>query len=381
MKHRFTLTLSIILSTLFICGFGWYITRSNAEITAEQIHDKSDDFQKCMQGLLLSGSTFHENFELVKKNQINALEQFKNINEFNPDFKLDALQCIEKTEAALLEFKNTALHFNNSKNSRVSEISEQCIIYVEYGTILLEHYKKFITNPMEFITSEKTVNRFTKYGELFKKQEDHLVKLIGKAGKTESLAEDKKAVVRLQLTDEESKAMEKWKDLTITDMIQDAMQGDAAGLYMIGMCNLYGTGGFSINIEEANRYFAASATLGFAPGIDKIKFMYMEDIINPYLALVYANLTSSFGHSEFTMCYHNLRQNLMESDKQAICTEIEKIATLKLLKIYETMNKVATSDDKTRIVYSILFDKGAIVAEDPLFVDDYWENILKSAKS
>src|ERR1700722_8546124 len=70
-----------------------------------------------------------------------------------------------------------------------------------------------------------------------------------------------------QETKAEQKSTSRWKNKPMDELVSDAMHGDAAALHVLGMCYLYGLGGFPINIESANKYFAASASLGFAPSI------------------------------------------------------------------------------------------------------------------
>lgn len=174
--------------------------------------------------------------------------------------------------------------------------------------------------------------------------------------------------------------MGKWKDKTMDDLLQDAYQGDAVALYMMGLGYLYGKSGFPINVEYADHHFVVSALLGFAPAIDKIRGMYLEsDAPNPFLVYVYVNLTAAFGHPEYTMAYHEMRQKIGEKFGFAIVKEIERIAAEKTVKIYEAMNEVEKSKNRTQVISRMLIT-GGLVAEDDLFGSKYWEEIFKKSK-
>lgn len=181
------------------------------------------------------------------------------------------------------------------------------------------------------------------------------------------------APIEFQYSQEELKAMEHWQDKTINKMMSDALNGDAAALYMLGMCQLYGIGGFPINLEQAKQCFSTSALLGFAPAIDKVKGFYIDDINNPnpFLILVYLNLTASFGHSEFTMPYHDRRKCVVEKFGDAMAKEIERIATAKITKIYDTMNQMEKSEDRVKMTLMLFVEEG-IIGEDAQFDADYW---------
>ena len=118
------------------------------------------------------------------------------------------------------------------------------------------------------------------------------------------------APVELAFTNDELEAIGKWKrnNLSYEVMADDALNGDKAALYMIGMGYLTGmpSGLFTIDIETANCYFSLSASLGFAPALNKIRSMYLEDCPNPWLMLVYLNLAASLGHQELLLGYHKL---------------------------------------------------------------------------
>ena len=89
---------------------------------------------------------------------------------------------------------------------------------------------------------------------------------------------------------EELHEMGKWKNKSMDDLANDAFEADGAALYMLGMTFLTGSNGFSIDVDNANLWFKQSASMGFAPSLNKVMWMYAEEHQNPFLALVYLNL-------------------------------------------------------------------------------------------
>lgn len=178
---------------------------------------------------------------------------------------------------------------------------------------------------------------------------------------------------------DELKAMEKWKKKSFDELLNDALVGDPAALHMIGEAGLYGLCGLPINVERANQYFEVAAALGFAPAIDKIRSMYTEDNPNPFLALVYVNLTASSGHTEYTMNYHKMRSYLLEKYGNKMCEEIERIASIKKIKIFETMDKLEKSKDKKEFIFSLFASRGITEGDNDLGMD-YWEKFFIKTK-
>ncbi len=195
--------------------------------------------------------------------------------------------------------------------------------------------------------------------------------------KTNSLASNhEEGPVELEFTKQELKEMGKWKNKPFESLVADACEGDRAALYMIGMTYLTGIGGLTIDVKEANRYFAASASLGYAPSIDKIKSMYIYDINNPCLALVYANLVASSGHREFILPYHRLRDKFTTELGSSFAVEVEKIAARKQEAIYQNIKDLKAAKDKHLFVAYLLAGQG-LTAEDKSLGWDHW---LKHSK-
>ena len=176
--------------------------------------------------------------------------------------------------------------------------------------------------------------------------------------------------VELIYTKEEQASIGKWKNRSLEDLILDALNADRGALYFLGFCYLMGYG-VTIDIKMANEYFSQSASLGFAPAIDKIKYMYLYDNPNPYLTLVYLNLVVSLGHYELTRAYHKLREQIAEKFGQNIIIEIEKIAASKRKIILKNQKELEKADDKTLFYCKM----NKITDEDVTFDNNYWLRI------
>jgi TPR repeat protein len=280
------------------------------------------------------------------------------------------------------EFREVATTFQSSTNPNIRKIVEELLKIDEYGKVLLQQYYDFSLSPKNFIASKTGLIKWTEYKSLIKEQYDYVTELLEEISKEElskpqALTEKKEISekVEFQYSEEELKAIGSWSDKTMTELMLDVNKGNAAALYMVGLSHLYGKGGFPINIQQANNYFSISALLGFAPGMDKMKSMYLEDDPNPFLALVYVNLVASFGHSEFTTVYHDQRRRLVEECGNSIANEIDRIATEKTIKIYKAMNQISESKDKVETTINFFIERG-IAGEDVEFSVEYWEKFF-----
>lgn len=173
-------------------------------------------------------------------------------------------------------------------------------------------------------------------------------------------------------TREETAEWTRWRDKSFVDLMDDANSGDRGALYMIGMCNLLGCQGIPINVEMANLYFALSASLGFAPAIDKIRAMYMEDCPNPWLVLVYVNLVIASGHTEFITAYHGVRKQMVEQCGREFVQEIERIALDKYETILSNQIALEKAEDKKKFIRGLY----KITFEDAQFDTKYWTRFL-----
>ena len=143
---------------------------------------------------------------------------------------------------------------------------------------------------------------------------------------------------------QELSEISKWKHKSMDDMALDAMTGDSAALYMLGLCMLTGNGGWTIDTENANMLLTRSASLGFAPAVNQMRFIY-DEAQNHALGMVYLNLTISLGHQELRAAYTHLHKQLVDDGGLKIAQEIEKIAAHKASCIAKNKEKMQNSSN------------------------------------
>jgi hypothetical protein len=176
----------------------------------------------------------------------------------------------------------------------------------------------------------------------------------------------------IEYSKEELRSLEKWKQRPLVQLVIDALEGDPAALYIIGLGYKYGEAGLPQSTQIANKYFAISASLGFPPAIDKIKTVYLEDDSNPLLALVYTNLEISFGHEELTSLYQEQKALLEKKFGSHAIKEVEKIAETKKHAILDQREKIKKSTNKTNEMVVLLKTLG-VVAEDKILGPEHWK--------
>lgn len=164
------------------------------------------------------------------------------------------------------------------------------------------------------------------------------------------------------------------KEADLVEIIDAGLNGDRGALYLVGLMNMMGGNGITVDVETANSYFACSASLGFAPGLDKVRSMYLYDKPNFYLMMIYLNLTIAAGHHEFIKSYHKLRNDIVEKLGENIAREIEKIALHKQNQIDKNLIEL-NRNKTTNFIASDAFQ--SITAEDSLFDNDYWFKVHK----
>lgn len=337
------------------------------------------EFKQFISEIIQQETPFLEAYDASRMNVSRAIELLNDVETIDADFKINALGGTLKAKRKLETFAQVALKFENSPDVNVRNLAKVCLKIQKYGNGILENHYNFIYSPQEYLSDKESVAKLTEYTALFKDQYDYLKELLEAILTGESLrtpASTPTIPVELEYTQDELNSMEKWKDKSLDDMMHDALRGDSAALHMIGMCLLYGHG-MPINVEQANSFFAASASLGFAPAIDKIRSMYVENDPNPFLSMIYANLTTSFGHLEYSMPYHQLRTQAVEQFGKVVVDEIERIATKKMSKIIECQRKVKEARDKIKATTSLMVIDG-IVCEDIYYGPKYWESLIKS---
>ncbi len=194
----------------------------------------------------------------------------------------------------------------------------------------------------------------------------------------DSCGADKKndSIIELVFTQDELVEMGKWRDRGFNDITIDAMEGDKAALYMIGMSLLTGASGLTIDVHGADLFLEKSASLGFPPAIKQMINKYLEDE-NPFLMMVYINLLVSFGHREFVVNYHELRSNLIEKFGVGVSKEIENVASLKKEQILKNILDLAKSKEKMKFVLSMEYDDNLITFNDSIYNGEYWFRFSK----
>jgi len=115
-------------------------------------------------------------------------------------------------------------------------------------------------------------------------------------------------------------------------VLDAAHDGNAIAMYIVGQCSLSGTG-TSINRNVASQQFRMAASLGYPPALFEVSQMYANENQDPLLALVYLNLTISFGHKEYRDFYYQQTELLSKVAGKRLVQEIEKIALEKNLTV------------------------------------------------
>ncbi len=138
--------------------------------------------------------------------------------------------------------------------------------------------------------------------------------------------------------------IESWKNAPYD---VESFSKDPAGLYVLGMYHLLGQNGNSIDVERAHTYFAASASFGFAPALNKIKQRCEHQDKNVFLSLIYLNLTASSGHPEYVMEYHKERSFIVTQYGEHCAKEMERIASEKAKIIAQNKEKPELSQNIT----------------------------------
>lgn len=190
-------------------------------------------------------------------------------------------------------------------------------------------------------------------------------------------SENNSEAVEFIYTEQEQRDIFKWKNTnkTMDDLVKDAFNGDRAALYNLGEYYFLGLD-FPIDVKRANYFFAKSASLGFAPALNNISQMYINDKSNVFLGLVYENLTIAYGHTEFTQTYHKFRNKIIKDfspNGQRILNEIERIAARKQSKILKNQRHLQDKENKEES-RSIVLDKD-ITYEDYQYDNDYWMDV------
>lgn len=186
--------------------------------------------------------------------------------------------------------------------------------------------------------------------------------------------------VELQLTKQEKAELswDRWKnaddEVDLIKIINAGLAGDRGALYVLGSIYQSGKYGVAIDHEAADSYFIVSASLGFAPSIDKVRRMYLYQTPNLYLMMVYLKLTLLAGHNEFAMSYQKLRNELIQDFGQNLILEIERIAVEKQKMIQGNLLELKCNT-AANFIASDAFQN--ITSLDSLLNNDYWYKIYE----
>lgn len=187
---------------------------------------------------------------------------------------------------------------------------------------------------------------------------------------------DQKELVEFKFTNEELEELSQWKNKSSDDLWDDAFNCDRAALYMIGMCFLTGSADLTIDVQKADLCFSKSASFGFAPALKQLIHKNIEEE-NIFLVLVYSNLMSSLGHSEYVVPYHELRTKAMATFGNGISNEIEKVASSKKELIFRTIEKLKKSENRKKFFAEMSYDGSLVNSQDRTLNQDYWIQFTK----
>lgn len=182
--------------------------------------------------------------------------------------------------------------------------------------------------------------------------------------------------IEFKYSNKELAEMDKWKNKFADDLWNDAMQCDRGALHLLGMAHLIGSMGLSIDVETANFCFERSASFGFAPAIKQVVHSCFEKE-DPLLASVYCNLLVSFGHKEYCVVYHDMRERTLTLMGDGVCREIERMASEKYDLILNNIENLKKEKNKKGFFERMDVDGTDITSQDVLFNANYWLRFSK----
>lgn len=172
-------------------------------------------------------------------------------------------------------------------------------------------------------------------------------------------------------TENESLEPLKWENKSFDEVIKDAYNGDRGAFYLIGVSCVMGQKGIPIEAEKANVFFSYSASLGFAPALDKLGKMYLEEN-NFFLLLVYQNVLIAIGHSELIEQYHHTRSEIVKLYGREIMQEVERVAASKHKAILTNQANCKKAIDKKAFIIDMISNRKEITSEDVNYGREYW---------
>lgn len=371
MKKTF-ITLFILLVLTFL-AFEFQTPEKAPEKIAEAPQKIEPDFKKFVNENILVAAPFHKHYSKSSENLLTATSLIRSQKPLASSFKIEALQNIREANNTLDALETSLADF---KDTKYSDLHRECLTFCHLARKMMDEHQTFISKPEAYINDLAQIKRYSDKTTLLKEQMQIIAQLSeDHAHNHFSTHRVSKQTIEFKFSNEEIKATDKWKKSSFDALIEDAHKGDAAALYMVGLCLLDGHG-MAINTGNAHDYFSASAALGFSPAIGHVRAKYMNYPSNPFLALVYTNLMISFGHKEYSQNYQEQKDLLVKTGGEKVVQEIERIALEKKAEITNIRLSLELSKDKREAALRI-YDANGITSDDTRYGMEYWNNLFK----
>lgn len=192
-------------------------------------------------------------------------------------------------------------------------------------------------------------------------------------------------IAEFELSDSEKRDVEEFLNsirssdsFELGKVLDAAHDGNAIAMYIVGQCSLSGTG-TSINRNVASQQFNMAASLGSPPALFEVSQMYANENQDPLLALVYLNLTISFGHKEYRDLYYQQTELLSKVAGKKLVQEIEKIALEKTIKISKMQNEIKNHKNTYKPALALISNN--ITSDDRAYGERYWKQFFESQGS
>jgi hypothetical protein len=103
--------------------------------------------------------------------------------------------------------------------------------------------------------------------------------------------------------------------------------------------------------------------------------MYANEKQDPLLALVYLNLTISFGHKEYRDLYYQQTELLSKVAGKKLVQEIEKIALEKTIKISKMQNEIKNHKNTYKPALALISNN--VTSDDRAYGERYWKQFFE----
>lgn len=372
-----TFTALFVLLVLFLLAFQFQPKDPLKESSVEALPIveivQKPNFTKFLNEHILVSSLFQKHYTISVENILKATSSIRSNKPINSSFKIEALQNIRDAYKVLENLEIALAEFNEDEQL---DLNSECLTFCHLAKKMMDEHHKFISKPETYLKDDAQLKRYGDKAALLKEQ----LQLIAQLSENRnhhifSTNRITKQAIEYRFTKEELKATERWKSSTFETLIEDAHKGDAAALYMVGLCLLDGHG-MAINTGNAHDYFAASASLGFVPALGHLRAKHMNHPSNPFLALVYTNLMIAYGHNEYAANYQQQKDLLSLVGGEEVVKEIERISYEKKAEITNAQIILDWAKDKREAALRVYDSKG-IIADDILYDLRYWEKLFE----